>query len=140
MELNCNILHLEDDDNDSFFFQRALGHWKFSGNYRRVASVDEAIGYLTGRGDFADRHLYPLPHLLVADSNLGSARTTGDLLAWLRAHPEFRFLRAVMLTGGVNADVVQPPPEGVVRVLPKGAKIDDLVASVGEVLKICMRP
>ena len=141
MGLNCNILHLEDDDNDSFFFQRALGQLHFHGTYRRVCSVEEAIEYFTGSGDFANRRLYPLPHVLVADNSLRSTKTTAQLMAWLKERSELPSLTTIMLTGAGNTMAVQQPlPEGVTRVLQKRADLDELSASVEKVLKGCIPP
>ncbi|HMJ89720.1 MAG TPA: hypothetical protein VK530_07875 [Candidatus Acidoferrum sp.] len=134
----CTILHLEDDDDDSFFFERALSRLQSEGRYRRVSSVDEAIHYFTGTGSFSDRTLNPLPDVLVADSNLGSLKTTGHLMSWLNDREEFRSLIRVMLTGGVSAtEADKQLHEGVACVLPKGANLEELTRSVAQVLRLC---
>jgi hypothetical protein len=135
--MTFTILHLEDDDDDSFFFRRALNDLKFQGPYRRVSSVDEAISYFSGTGDFADRNLYPLPRVLVADNKLGTIKTTAHLLSWLKTHEEFGSLMVIVLTGATNT--VQVPKElntAIARILPKGANLEELTLSVREVLKL----
>jgi hypothetical protein len=140
LNLGCNILHLEDDDNDSLFFQRALEHLNFTGVYRRVSTPQKAIDYLSGTSDFADRRLFPLPHALVADSALGNltgAKTT-DLMGWLNEREEFRPIVRMMLTGDISAmDREEWHKRGVACVLLKGATYEDLAESVAEILRRC---
>lgn len=140
MNLDCTILHLEDDDNDSLFFQRALEGLKFVGAYRRVGTAREAIDYLAGSADFADRRLFPLPHVLVADNSLGeiSGPQTTDLIQWLNARAEFRSLVRVMLTGDMStADQAKWLDRGISCILFKGASHEDIAKSVAEVLRRC---
>src|SRR4051794_4907707 len=102
MKLDSTILHLEDDDNDSFFFQRALDQLKFSGVYRRTSSVQETIDYFNGAKAFSDRKAYPLPDVLVADSTFGSGLTNTDLMGWLKIRAEFDQLVKIILTGDMS--------------------------------------
>jgi CheY-like chemotaxis protein len=139
LNLKCNILHLEDDDNDSLFFQRALKRRDFIGAYRRVSTVEAAIHYLDGIEEFAERRLFPLPDVLVMDSSLSGKQTTEDLLKWLEGRKEFRPLIRVMLTGGVNPAAEESwRKRGVTAVLAKGVTLSDFAASVEEVLRRCM--
>ena len=139
LNLKCNILHLEDDDNDSLFFQRALKRRDFMGAYRRVSTVEAAIRYLNGTHEFAERRLFPLPNVLVMDSSLSGYQTTEDLLKWIEGKSEFRPLIRVMLTGGVNPAAEESwKKRGVNAVLAKGVTLSDFAASVEEVLRRCM--
>jgi hypothetical protein len=138
LNLTCNILHLEDDDNDSLFFQRALKRRDFTGAYRRVSTVEAAIRYLDGTDEFAERRLFPLPHVLVMDSSLAGNQKTEDLLKWLEGRIEFRPLVRLMLTGGVNPAAEESwKKRGVTAVLAKGITLNDFAASVEEVLRRC---
>lgn len=138
LNLKCNILHLEDDDNDSLFFQRALTRQHFTGAYRRVSTVDAAIRYLEGIQEFAERRLFPLPDVLVMDSSLSGKQTTEDLLKWIEERTEFRPIIRLMLTGGVNPAAEESwKKRGVNAVLAKGVTLSDFAASVEEVLRRC---
>jgi hypothetical protein len=140
LNLACNILHLEDDDNDSLFFQRALEQLNSTGVYRRVSTAQQAIDYLSGVKEYSDRHLYPLPHALVADSSLGNLTGphTVDLLTWLNAREEFRALVRIMLTGDISATQREKwHSRGVACVLLKGASHEDIAQSVAEILRRC---
>ena len=57
----------------------------------------EAISYLLGEGQFADRQIFPIPDLLVLD--LKMPRLDGfDVLRWVRRQPGFASLVIVVLT------------------------------------------
>src|SRR5688500_7460297 len=93
---------MEDDDNDSLFFQRVLPRIGFKGACRRVRTVDEAMEYLQGAARFADREVYPLPDVLVMDSAVRGTRTAVDMMKWIQGQDEFRSLTKVILTGGMS--------------------------------------
>src|SRR6185369_4475109 len=60
-------LLVENDPDEAFFFIRAL---RKAGLHRRlpvVRSAGEAINYLAGRGDYADRALFPMPSIVILD-------------------------------------------------------------------------
>jgi CheY-like chemotaxis protein len=59
-------------------------------------SPEEATLYLRGVGIYANRMRYPLPGLIVLDTESSGA---GDLamLAWLREHPQFRSIPVGLL-------------------------------------------
>jgi len=140
LNLSCKILHLEDDDNDSLFFQHALKSLAFTGVYRRVCDVTAAIHYLAGDAEYSDRHLYPMPDVLVLDTALTGSQTTEDLFAWLNPRPEFDSLIKVALTGGVSpAGHATLLENGIADVLSKGASIADLSLGVAGVLTRCVR-
>ena len=63
----------------------------------RVNDAYEAIDYLSGFQNFADRVRFPLPHMVWLSL---SARTRNglDLLAWLRGASRFRRLRVIVAT------------------------------------------
>jgi DNA-binding NarL/FixJ family response regulator len=140
MNLACNILHLEDDDNDSLFFHRALTRSQFVGAYRRVSTVEAVIEYLKGLNQFADRKLFPHPDVLVMDSAMAGGPSIDALLTWLDERKQFRRLVRLMLTGGVSkAKSDEWLEQGVAAVLLKGASVDELALSVQEVLRRCVR-
>src|SRR4051794_11234421 len=121
MNLQCKILHLEDSDDDSFLFQRVLARLSFTGVYRRVSTVDDALSYLRGIGDFADRTQFPLPDMLVIDSSLPGGHTTSDLMNWLKDHDDLKIAPLVMLTGAMSlADQQTWLGRGVSNVFFKG--------------------
>lgn len=118
------VLLVEDDPNDVFFFQNV---WKKAGiaNPLRVAKDgQEALDYLEGAGEFADRDKYPLPCLTILDLKL--PRVMGlEVLKRIRELPALRKLIVIVLSSslsdedisevyefGGNAYLVKPPEMG----------------------------
>jgi hypothetical protein len=133
-------LHLEDDDNDSWFFQHALKGLAFTGVYRRVGNVTAALEYLAGSAKYSDRQQFPIPDVLVVDTTAGGAQTTDDLFAWLDVRPEFESLVKVALTGGISpAAQTNLLGHGIAAVLSKGASIAEFTTGVADVLSRCVR-
>ncbi len=97
----AHILHVEDDPNDAFLVRRALTQCLGGWTIQCVADGDQAVEYLSGIGDYADRNRYPLPDLVLLDLKLRSMHGF-DLLAWARAHPQFRRLPIIVLSGSTN--------------------------------------
>jgi len=63
----------------------------------RVADGAEAIAYLEGRGQYADRQQYPFPDLLLLDLKMPGMDGFG-VLRWLQTH-SFRELMVIVLSG-----------------------------------------
>src|SRR5438477_11050343 len=82
------ILLAECHPGDEELFRGALKRTGYRNPLHAVQNGEEAIGYLQGKGRYADRAAFPLPQLLVLDP-----RTPGkngwEVLQWLRDQPEF---------------------------------------------------
>jgi CheY-like chemotaxis protein len=61
------ILHVEDDENDAFFFRRALSKAGVTNALTQVIDGQAAVDYLNGIGLYCDREKYPFPCLLITD-------------------------------------------------------------------------
>jgi CheY-like chemotaxis protein len=101
------ILLAEDDPNDVILFQRAMARASLSAySLKVVRDGEEAISYLGGQAIYADRHLYPLPALLLLD--LKMPRKSGlEVLSWLRKQPQLRHLIVVFLTSSNSAEDIR---------------------------------
>jgi CheY-like chemotaxis protein len=96
-DTNPTLLIVEDDDNDYFFLERALVSAKFEVQIHRACDGLEAIEYLAGENDFADRENHPLPHLMVLD--LKMPRKDGfEVLSWMREQAELGTLPVVVFS------------------------------------------
>jgi CheY-like chemotaxis protein len=115
------ILYAEDDENDAFFMERALRDAGIRNRLHIVQDGREAIDYLMGAGEFADREKFPLPAMVVLDLKLPMISGL-EVLRELRAHGGPEYLRVVVLVSsrddkniqqaldlGANAYVVKPP-------------------------------
>jgi len=77
------VLLVEDDLNDIFLVKRAFKKAYIPNPLQVVTDGVEAIHYLQGDGKYADRHLHPLPHLVVMDIKM--PRKTGfEVLDWIK--------------------------------------------------------
>lgn len=106
MNPGATLLIAEDDENDLFFLQRAFE----SANVKNPLSIardgQEAIDYLSGTGDYADRIKFPLPHLFLLD--LKMPRKTGmEVLEWLCEQPELRCLPVVVFSSSANCKDIE---------------------------------
>jgi CheY-like chemotaxis protein len=127
------ILVVEDTEDDVFFLKRALRDAGFTHPLRVVIDGQQALDYLEGRGDYADRAQFPLPGLILLDLKLPYVMGL-EVLRWIRQRPEFNPIPVAVLTSsqhdsdlaathrlGGNAYLIKPPTRekllGLVRTL-----------------------
>ncbi|SPE59605.1 Response regulator receiver protein [Verrucomicrobia bacterium] len=122
------ILLVEDDENDILLTHLAVqegceGHALYS-----VHDGDEAIRYLRGEGQFADRGRFPVPNVIPTD--LKMPRMSGfDLLCWLRSHAESSVIPIIVLTSSdLQSDVLEAYRLGANCYITKPATVDGLIA------------
>lgn len=98
------ILLVEDDYNDILLIQRAF-RTKLEKPIQVVRDGDEAVAYLSGKGDYTDRNLYPLPGMILLDLKL-PRRSGLEVLEWLKQQPIIKRIPVVVLTSSKeNIDV-----------------------------------
>jgi CheY-like chemotaxis protein len=115
------ILVVEDTEDDVFFLKRALREAAIVQPLRVVVDGQQALDYLAGRGEYADRAQYPLPALILLDLKLPYVMGL-DVLRWIRQRPEFNHVPVAVLTSsqqdsdltathrlGGNAYLIKPP-------------------------------
>lgn len=115
------ILLVEDNEDDAFFMKRALRDAGIANPVRHVEDGQQAIDYLRGAGEFADRGEYPLPMVVFLDLKL-PFKSGHEVLEWIRQQPQFSKLIVIVLTSsnepvdlnrayknGANSYVVKPP-------------------------------
>ena len=91
------ILIAEDSDDDFFLLDRACLKAEINVRLMQAKDGEEAINYLAGQSQFADRATYPLPGLFLLD--LKMPKLNGfDVLEWLRRQPGLRRLIVAVLT------------------------------------------
>lgn len=91
-----NLLYAEDDDNDVFLLKRVLPKVGLEAP-RVVPNGQEAVAYLDGKKQFADRAQHPLPDMALLDINMPFMSGL-EVLAWARPQPRFAALPIVMFT------------------------------------------
>lgn len=91
------ILLVEDEENDVVFMEMALEKAGLLSAFQVAEDGEEAIDYLSGKGEFADRTRFPIPALVFLDLKL--PRVMGmDVLKWIRDQPELDTMVVIMLT------------------------------------------
>lgn len=102
---DSGILLVEDDSNDILFIQRAFRRSKLDNPIQVVRDGDQAVAYLSGKGDYANRNVYPLPAMILLDLKL-PRRSGLEVLEWLRNQPVLKRIPVVILTSSKeNIDV-----------------------------------
>jgi CheY-like chemotaxis protein len=127
---NTPILLVEDDDHDVFFLRRVLRKARPDLSLHVVTDGEQAMDYLDGRRNYADRALYPLPYLMFLDLKLPYFNGF-QVLEHLRGIPALAKTPVFILTSssedrdrkramelGAKAYLVKPPtPEMLLQVL-----------------------
>jgi CheY-like chemotaxis protein len=138
-ERGLTLLLVEDDLNDVMLIRRSFDrfpspqsgpvqlHW--------VTTGIEAVRYLTGEGQYADRHAYPLPAILILDLKL--PRMNGfELLDWLKSHQRFADIPVLVVSSsGEPEDISKARELGAAEFLVKSAAFMTLPDSVQRLSK-----
>jgi CheY-like chemotaxis protein len=97
-----SVLLVEDDPDDVALIQRAFRKANIANPLRVVTDGEEAVAYLAGRGEYAERARHPLPVLVLLDLKLPK-RSGYEVLAWLRRQEGLRRLPVAVLTSSRQA-------------------------------------
>lgn len=101
------FLLAEDDPYDAFCVEQEFKHGPDHLCLRRVGDGVQAMEYLEGRGEYADRQRYPLPDAILLD--LKMPRMNGfEFLEWLRQRAPEALRRTpvvVLSSSTMEADV-----------------------------------
>lgn len=99
------ILLVDDSESDIALLRQAFAKAGMQRPLQVVRDGVDAMSYLLGRGDFADRESFPMPSVLIIDVNM--PRLNGlELLTWLRTQPEFSHLMVIVLTGDARIEAI----------------------------------
>ncbi len=117
----ATLLLVEDNEDDAFFMRRALKRAGISHPLHHVTDGREAVAYLAGEGNYADRSAHPFPTVVFLDLNLPH-KSGLQVLEWIRQQPQFARIVVIALTSsseridlerayrlGANSYVVKPP-------------------------------
>lgn len=120
------VLIVDDDANDRFLMQTAFSHIGVSESVFSVGDGTEAIEYLKGTGQFADRNRFPIPNLLLLDLNM--AKMHGfEFLRYIRNHPKLMVIPTIVFTSSENMeDLKNAYLLGANSYLVKGKSFDEL--------------
>lgn len=100
------ILLVEDEENDVVFMEMALEKAGLTSALQVAEDGEEAISYLSGEGEFADRTRFPLPALIFLDLKL--PRVMGmEVLKWIRDQPALDTMVVIILTSSQQRSDIQ---------------------------------
>ena len=126
------VLWVEDDADDVLLIGRAI---RKAGLDRPALARDgqEAVAYLSGSGEYADRDAHPFPSLILLDLKL--PRISGfEVLQWIRERPEVRRVPVVMFTSSQEkADIDRAYELGANAYLVKSVDHEHLVEALKRV-------
>ena len=100
------VLVAEDEESDFMLLERALRKAGAQVQVRWARNGVEAIQYLKGEGDFADRARYPFPDVVMLDLKMPEA-TGIDVLHWIRGNPQCRVIPTLVMSSSQQPDDVQ---------------------------------
>jgi CheY-like chemotaxis protein len=97
MEKTSTIMLVDDSESDLDLMRFAFKKARIPNPICEMHDGEEAIEYLNGNGDFADRARYPLPCLIITDLKMPRVDGFG-LLEWLKTRPELDRVPRIVLT------------------------------------------
>lgn len=94
----CQVLIVDDDENDIFFLRHAMEQAGVKCPVQFALDGEQAISYLSGEGAFADRTVCPIPDVMFLDLKMPLLNGFG-VLEWIKTRPELSRVRVFVLTG-----------------------------------------
>ena len=134
-----NVLVVEDNADDVELLQLAARAAPDAVSFHIVPDGEKALAYLKGEDQFADRHAHPFPDLLLLDLWL-PGMDGFEVLAWIRAHPDFNALTVFVWTDSGDRETLDRAAKaGANRFVPKSVAfvrggLAGLVRAIGEAI------
>lgn len=126
------ILQVEDDPNDVFLLQHALTKVGVTNPIQVASDGRQAIEYLQGAGQFADREKFPLPCLVLLDLKLPYVMGL-DVLKWIRQQPGAPLVVVMLTASGEAGDIATAYRLGANAFLTKpseAGKLEDMAQAI----------
>jgi CheY-like chemotaxis protein len=128
------ILLVEDEENDVFFFQRAMSKAGVTTTVHVARDGQEAIDYFRGESKFADRAAFPFPSVVLLDLKLPFVMGL-DVLKWIRQQSQLATIVVILSSSREQADIAAAYRLGANGYLVKPAeasKLLDLVKAISD--------
>jgi CheY-like chemotaxis protein len=133
------ILLVEDDENDLFFVQRATSEGAVGHKVYAVHDGSDAIRYLRGEGDYADRQKFPIPNVILTDIKMPGMGGF-DFLRWLRSHPESSVIPVIVYSNSnLEKDVTEAYRLGANAYIKKPSSLNELIETLDLVFRFWSR-
>ena len=119
------ILLVEDDENDVFFFRRAVTKAGMMNPVQVARDGQEALDYLRGVGKFAERAKFPLPALILMDLKLPFVMGLA-VLKWIRQESGLAPIVVILSSSQEEWDITEAYRLGANAYLVKPAEASKL--------------
>jgi CheY-like chemotaxis protein len=117
--LSQTVLVVEDNPDDVELLQMAAEAAPEAVSFHIVWDGEQALEYLKGEGQYADRHAHPLPDLVLLDLSLPGIDGF-EVLAWIRRHPKINALKVFVWTDASDPTTLERAIKaGATRFVPK---------------------
>ncbi|HEY0547946.1 MAG TPA: response regulator [Verrucomicrobiae bacterium] len=127
MHYKCNILIVDDDENDIFFAKRAFTEINVHCTFQVLKNGQEAVDYLAGQGPYADRQKFPLPMMILLDINM-PIMDGFQVLEWLRKRPGIKVIPTLVFSSSdVPSDITRAYELGANSFMTKSVTYDGLL-------------
>lgn len=101
------ILVIDDDLDEGFLTERSLKKVMAAGGaINLVNSGNDAIAYMIGEKQYADRQKYPFPTLVITDLNMEDGDGF-DVLEFLQHNPEWSIIPRIVYSSSNDHDDVR---------------------------------
>jgi CheY-like chemotaxis protein len=127
MNRQCTILIVDDDENDIFFVKRAFTEINVHCTFHVLNNGQEAVDYLEGAGEFANREKYAMPMMILMDLNM-PIMDGFQVLAWLRSRPGIKVIPTIVFSSSdLPADITRAYELGANSFMTKSVTYDALL-------------
>lgn len=103
---NPAILIVEDDENDQFLIKSAFSKIGVRTPIQFVSNGKEAIAYLNGDNEFADRDKFPFPTTIITDLKM-PVMDGFAVLEHRKKNPQWAIIPTVVLTASEDLDDIK---------------------------------
>jgi CheY-like chemotaxis protein len=124
------ILLAEDNPDDVLIFQIAFRRATLPYDIYVVRDGEQAIAYLTGAGQYADRQRFPFPDVLVLDLKMPIC-SGFEVLEWLRSQPEKKVRVMILSSSDDVRDMRKAADLGVGDFFVKSPRLLDVMQHLG---------
>ncbi len=129
-----HLLQVEDDPNDVYLLNYALKKAGVTNTVHVVEDGLEAINYLKGVGQYADREAFPLPSLILLDLKLPHVMGL-EVLKWIRSQPLESVAVIILTASSEEKDVAAAYKLGANAFLTKpseASKFESIARSIND--------
>jgi CheY-like chemotaxis protein len=131
-----NVLYVEDDAEDFALLKLVSQKCGTPFSLQHVEDGEQAVAYLSGAGEYADREEHPFPDLVLLDLKL--PRLDGfEVLQWIRTNPATLSVPVVVLAGSsFRADIRRALELGANSYAAKPAKFEELQVLIDQIADV----